>query len=166
MANWAASIPEDGWRRNRSVAMADRATTTASAAIAHAIQGRRTTGPAEVGAPGDSKGPSSISSRASRMSDSRRLRSFSRHLRSSRRTLDERVLRESAPVRVRAKNRGYRVRDRRRRSNVRCAGEHLVQHAPECPDVAALVGRLPPRLLGAHVGRGAEDHAGARAASS
>ena len=36
------------------------------------------------------------------------------------------------------------------------AGEHLVEHAAERPDVGALVDRLTARLLGTHVGRGAE----------
>jgi hypothetical protein len=37
------------------------------------------------------------------------------------------------------------------------AGEHLVDHAPESPDVAALVRRQPLRLLGRHVRRCAEN---------
>ena len=44
-------------------------------------------------------------------------------------------------------------------ANGRAAGQHLVQHAAERPDVGALVDRLAARLLGAHVGRGAENHA-------
>ena len=36
------------------------------------------------------------------------------------------------------------------------AGEHLVEHHAECPDVTALVGRLALRLLRRHIGRGAE----------
>jgi hypothetical protein len=39
------------------------------------------------------------------------------------------------------------------------AGEHLVEHATERPHVTALVGGPALRLLGAHVGRRAEDHA-------
>ena len=44
-------------------------------------------------------------------------------------------------------------------SNARLPGEHLVEHAPERPDVAALVDRASLRLLGTHVRRRAEDHA-------
>ena len=39
------------------------------------------------------------------------------------------------------------------------AGQHFEQHAAERPDVGALVDRLAARLLGTHVGGGAEDHA-------
>ena len=38
-------------------------------------------------------------------------------------------------------------------------GQHLVEHAAERPDVAAPVGRLPSRLFGTHVRRGAQHHA-------
>ena len=41
----------------------------------------------------------------------------------------------------------------------RPAGEHLVEDDAERPDVGALVDGLAPRLLGRHVGRGAEDDA-------
>ena len=40
------------------------------------------------------------------------------------------------------------------------AGQHLEQHDAEGPDVGALVDGLAPRLLGGHVGGGAEDQAG------
>ena len=40
------------------------------------------------------------------------------------------------------------------------ACEHLVQHTAERPHVAALVGDAAFRLLGRHVGRRAEQHAG------
>ena len=42
------------------------------------------------------------------------------------------------------------------------SGEHLVEHAPERPDVAALVRRAALGLLRAHVGRRPEDDAHAR----
>ena len=41
----------------------------------------------------------------------------------------------------------------------------VVLNAPERPDVGALVDRLAARLLRAHVGRRAEDHADAGASS-
>ena len=41
-------------------------------------------------------------------------------------------------------------------------GQHFVEHAAERPDVGALVDGLAARLLGAHVGGGAEDHARVR----
>jgi hypothetical protein len=37
--------------------------------------------------------------------------------------------------------------------------QHLEQHAAECPDVSSMIHGLPPRLLGSHVARGAEDDA-------
>ena len=40
------------------------------------------------------------------------------------------------------------------------AGEHLVQHYAECPDIGALVDRFPARLLRRHVRGRAEDHSG------
>ena len=43
--------------------------------------------------------------------------------------------------------------------NASAAGEHLVQHAAERPDVRPLVDRLPARLLRAHVRRRAQDDA-------
>ena len=48
-------------------------------------------------------------------------------------------------------------------SKSRLAGEHLVQHDTEGPDVRALVDRAPARLLGRHVRGGAEDDARGRA---
>ncbi len=44
--------------------------------------------------------------------------------------------------------------------NARAPVEHLEQHAAEGPDVGALVDRLASRLLGGHVGGGAENRAG------
>ena len=42
------------------------------------------------------------------------------------------------------------------------AGQHLVEHAAECPDVGSLVHRFATRLLGGHVRGGAQNHAGER----
>ena len=99
---------------------------------------------------------SSRSSRASPMSRSRRLDDLSRRQRrSSRRRAGgvrggRRVQsgsRSSTPTMVSAIVSPQRTRD---------AGEHLVEHAAERPDVGALVDRLAARLLRAHVGRRAE----------
>ena len=43
------------------------------------------------------------------------------------------------------------------------AGQHLIEHAAERPDVRALVDRLAPRLLRTHVGRGPQNDALVRA---
>ena len=66
--------------------------------------------------------------------------------------------RQQVPVEVRAQHGRQRVRDGLALEQA-LAGEHLEQHDAEGPDVGALVGRPPARLLGAHVGRGAEDDA-------
>ena len=104
---------------------------------------------------------SSISSRASPMSRSRRFGSFSRH-RASRRLIDAGVVAGSAV------QSGSRVRTAARTSLIGVAGksgparEHLVEDEPERPDVRALVYRLAPRLLRRHVGGRAENHAAHR----
>ena len=41
-------------------------------------------------------------------------------------------------------------------------GQHLVQHAPECPRVCPLVHKSALGLLGAHIGGGPENHADTR----
>ena len=68
-----------------------------------------------------------------------------------------RARRQRAPVRLAFENRGDRVRDRLA-GKCAAARQHLVQHAPERPDVGPLVDRLAARLLRAHVGRGPENH--------
>ena len=50
---------------------------------------------------------------------------------------------------------GDGVADKRAR-----ADQHLVEHAPEGPDIGPLVHGLSTGLLGAHVGGGAENHTG------
>ena len=98
---------------------------------------------------------SSISSRASAISCRRRPGSFSRHRWSSRAM--------SAALPPEAPANRARVAEPRRscprpsRLETPPAGQHLVEHAAECPDVRALVDRLPARLLRAHVGGRAED---------
>ena len=69
-----------------------------------------------------------------------------------------RVRRQRAPLGLAFENRRNRVRDglARKRGASR---QHLVQHAPERPDVGALVDGLTARLLRAHVGGRAEDRA-------
>ena len=104
---------------------------------------------------------SSISRRASAASGSRRIRSFSRQRRSSRRIGGRRVGTAAAPVRVGADDGRDRVGHIVAAERPH-AGEHFVEHAPERPDVGALVDGLPARLLRAHVRGRAEDHAGRR----
>ena len=53
---------------------------------------------------------------------------------------------------------GERIRDILARKRTR-ARQHLGEHAAERPDVRALVDGLSLRLLGCHVGRGAENQA-------
>ena len=83
---------------------------------------------------------SSISIRASAMSCSRRFGSLSRHRRNSCRIPGRRVRRQRAPLWLALENRRNRVRDRLAREHG-ASCQHLVQHAPERPDVGALVDR-------------------------
>ena len=89
---------------------------------------------------------SSSSSRASPMSRSRRLGSFSRQRRSSARTRGGvsagSAVQSGSVLRIAATRRS---RSRRRRTSA--ARQHLEQHAAERPDVGALVDRLAARLL-------------------
>ena len=66
---------------------------------------------------------------------------------------------EAAPVDLAREDGGEDVRDRLAVEQP-LAGQHLEEHHTEGPDVGALVDRLAPRLLGRHVGGGAEDEAG------
>ena len=59
--------------------------------------------------------------------------------------------REHRPVWLALENFRNRVRDRVTRKG-ETAGQHLVEHAPEGPDVAPFVDPVTTRLLGAHVG--------------
>ena len=63
-----------------------------------------------------------------------------------------------APVRLHRDHVGQQIGGAIARE-CRSAGQHLVQHAAERPDVAALVDGPSPRLLGAHVRGGAEQSA-------
>ena len=102
---------------------------------------------------------SSISMRAIDASPMRPFGSFVRQRRSNRRIAGERP-KEGRPRGIALEHRRQRVADILALERA-LAGEHLVEHAPERPDVAALVHRLAPRLLRAHVSGGAEQHADA-----
>ena len=69
---------------------------------------------------------------------------------------DWRRLRQRSPVRLALEHLRNRVRDGVSRER-KPAGQHLVEQAAECPDVGTLVDRKAARLLGAHVGGGADD---------
>ena len=100
---------------------------------------------------------SSISSRASRMSPKPTaailLEAPAQHSPDAFR----RVAGQARPVRLGVQHRGYRLRRVVAVEGSR-AGEHLEQHGAERPDVGAAIDRLAARLLGAHVGRGAQNH--------
>ena len=110
--------------------------------------------PASSGAPPSS---SSIRTRASPMSRNRALGSFVR----------QRVSRRRSATGVEAGKAPHSGSFNRTAASVvgdvvalegPAAGQHLVEHAAERPDVGALVDRLALGLLRRHVGRGAEDH--------
>jgi hypothetical protein len=67
--------------------------------------------------------------------------------------------RENLPLRFRTDHRGQRVADRFSAEEA-IAGDHLPEDGAEGPDVGAAIHVLAARLLGAHVGGGAEDRAG------
>ena len=69
--------------------------------------------------------------------------------------------RQHAPVGIARENRGHRVRDGLPGKRERPA-EHLVEDAPERPDVGSLVDAPAARGLRAHVRRRSEDHTGHR----
>ena len=64
----------------------------------------------------------------------------------------------SAANRARARSRSRSRPRSSSPSKAGAAGQHLVEHDTERPDVGALISRLARRLLGTHVGRRAEDH--------
>ena len=99
---------------------------------------------------------SSISMRASPMSRSRRCASFCRQRRSRSRIFDGVRFRQRAPVRLVLQDRREDVRQCLACER-RAAGQHLVAHAAERPDVGAFVHRQAASLLGAHVRRRAEN---------
>ena len=104
---------------------------------------------------------SSISSRASAMSGSRRFGSFSRQRRSNRRTLDG-VCSGSAFQCGSRSRIAAMVSDSVSPVNAARPDQHFVQDASEGPDVGAFVDGPTARLLGAHVGGGAQDHSRVR----
>ena len=79
--------------------------------------------------------------------------------------LAERAREMRGPVlegrRVLVQDRAHGVR-RRRSGEGPAPGEHLVQDAAEREDVGAVVGRVPPYLLGGHVAHRAHNHPRAR----
>jgi hypothetical protein len=92
------------------------------------------------------------------MSRIRRFRSFARHPLEQAEDVRRRRGREQTPVWLGFENGRDRVR-RGFAGERRLPGQHFEQHAPEGPDVGSLVHRLPPGLLGAHIGGGSEDGA-------
>ena len=114
--------------------------------------------PRSASAPADRPMASSSSRHASPMSRRRLPTSFSRHRRRRRRTGAGVAGREPPPVRFALEDRGHRVGHGFPIERLP-AGQHLVEDAAKGPDVGALVDRPAARLLGAHVGRGAENDA-------
>ena len=107
---------------------------------------------------GSSEAGSSRINRASPMSRNRFFGSRARQRRISEHDRRRRPGRQRAQVDVLAEHRDEQV------GHVLAvkrppAGEHLVEHDAERPDVRALVDRAALGLLGRHVGRGAENHA-------
>ncbi len=70
-----------------------------------------------------------------------------------------RVIRQGAEIDLGLEHPGQHVA-RRRAGEELAPGQHLEQHDTEAPDIGPLVDGFTPRLLGRHVGRGAEDQAG------
>ena len=111
--------------------------------------------------PGGTVAASSMSRIASAMSCSRFRESLRRHRSSSLRTTRW-VARQRDPVGIPLEDAdegvGHRVA-----LEWTAAGQHLVEHAPERPDVGSVVDRLTARLLRTHIRRRAE-HASVRRA--
>ena len=99
---------------------------------------------------------------ASAMSCSRFRGSLRRHRSSSLRMDGGCRDRQRDPIRIALEDADERVGHRVALER-RAPGQHLVEHASECPDVGAVVDRLATRLLRTHVGRRAE-HASVRRA--
>ena len=98
--------------------------------------------------------------RTSEMLWNRLCKSFCRH-RVSRRRTPSASLRQRAPIRLAADDRGNGVR-RCRPAKHRLPREQLEQHAAKGPDVGPFVAQLTARLLGTHVGGCAHHDAGGR----
>ena len=99
---------------------------------------------------------SSMSRMASAMSCRRFCGSLRRHRSKQRRERRRCLARQRGPVRLPFEDAGERIGDRRCLERA-ASRQHLEQHTPERPDVRALVDRQAARLLGAHVGRRAEN---------
>ena len=165
-ARWRTSLarpwtsrrrPTAGRRRCQSTSIRARERPpppTARRVATRTAAGVMTGAPASSGAPPSS---SSIRSRASPMSRSRALGSFVKQRVSRRRSATGVAAGKALPVGILQQDGRQRRRDVVAREGP-AAGQHLVEHAAERPDVGALVDRLALGLLRRHVGRGAEDH--------
>ena len=116
--------------------------------------------PVRVGSP---ERTSAMSARASPMCRKRSRSERSRQRRIRRANRSRCRCGQGVQVRMSFEDPGQRL-GRCPRAERHASREHLVQHAPECPDVRPLVRRFAPRLLGAHVGRSARMMPAMRAA--
>ena len=113
-----------------------------------------------AGEPAPSNAPSSAS-HTSPMSRTRCVRSLCRQRRRSVATRRRETGRQQRPIRFAGQHRGQHVGDLLAGEGA-LAGQHLVEHGAERPDVAALVDGFAARLFRAHVRSRAEQHAARR----